>query len=79
MISVTTHEAKTRLSQLIAKSLAGETVVICRGRQPQVQLKPIVNPIHRDPLKPHPVLSRMRIDYDPTEPLTDDEWPEDGA
>jgi antitoxin (DNA-binding transcriptional repressor) of toxin-antitoxin stability system len=79
MISVTTHEAKTRLSQLIAKSLAGETVVICRGRQPQVQLKPVANPIRRNPLKPHPVLRRMRIDYDPTEPLTDDEWPEDGA
>jgi hypothetical protein len=25
---------------------------------------------------PHPVMQRIRIDYDPTEPLTADEWSE---
>lgn len=29
-----------------------------------------------DPLQPHPILSQGQILYDPTEPLTDDEWPE---
>ena len=29
-----------------------------------------------DPLLPHPILSQGRILYDPTEPLSDDEWPE---
>ena len=30
----------------------------------------------RDPLQPHPILSKSQTLYDPTEPLTDDEWPE---
>ena len=30
----------------------------------------------RDPLLPHPILSKTQILYDPTEPLSDDEWPE---
>ena len=30
----------------------------------------------RDPLQPHPILSQGQIHYDPTEPLSDDEWPE---
>ena len=31
----------------------------------------------RNRLEPHPVMQRIRIDYDPTEPLTADEWPEE--
>jgi hypothetical protein len=27
-------------------------------------------------LEPHPVMGQIRIAYDPTEPLTKDEWPE---
>ena len=30
----------------------------------------------RDPLAPHPILSKGRILSDPTEPLSEDEWPE---
>ena len=30
----------------------------------------------RDPLAPHPVLSKGRILADPTEPLSADDWPE---
>ena len=30
----------------------------------------------RDPLQPHPILSKGQILYDPTEPLSEDEWPE---
>lgn len=30
----------------------------------------------RDPFLPHPILSKGQILYDPTEPLSDDEWPE---
>jgi hypothetical protein len=29
------------------------------------------------PIKPHPILGKMKINYDPTEPLSDEEWPEE--
>lgn len=37
----TVHQAKTRLSKLIAAALAGEEVVIARGSQPVVKLTPL--------------------------------------
>jgi len=30
----------------------------------------------RSRLVPHPVMQQIRLDYDPTELLTADEWPE---
>ena len=41
MHQVTIHEAKTQLSKLILEVLAGERVIIARGREPVVELKPI--------------------------------------
>lgn len=41
MTTVTVHEAKTNLSRLIAAALAGEEVVIARGKVPAVKLVPI--------------------------------------
>jgi prevent-host-death family protein len=35
------HEAKTHFSQLIARVLAGEEVVICKAGKPVVRLAPI--------------------------------------
>ncbi|TVQ34808.1 MAG: type II toxin-antitoxin system prevent-host-death family antitoxin [Geminicoccaceae bacterium] len=40
-MQVTVHEAKTQLSKLIEAALAGEEVVIARGKQPVVKLVPI--------------------------------------
>ncbi|MFP4409119.1 MAG: type II toxin-antitoxin system Phd/YefM family antitoxin [Spirochaetaceae bacterium] len=40
MKSVTVHEAKTHLSQLLREVEAGETVVVARGRTPVAQLVP---------------------------------------
>lgn len=37
-------EAKNRLSELINRSLAGETVVITRHGHPVVELKPVKHP-----------------------------------
>lgn len=37
-MQVTIHEAKTHLSKLIRKALAGEEIVIARGNQPLVKL-----------------------------------------
>ena len=41
MAVVTVHKAKTNLSKLIARALAGEEIVIARGRQPVVRLVPV--------------------------------------
>ncbi|MBE7529696.1 MAG: type II toxin-antitoxin system Phd/YefM family antitoxin [Ardenticatenaceae bacterium] len=38
MTQVTIHEAKTNLSRLIQQALAGEEIVIAKGKQPLVKL-----------------------------------------
>jgi prevent-host-death family protein len=49
--TVTIHEAKTHLSRLIAQVLAGEEVIIARGKEPVVKLVPVhpVAPKRRTP------------------------------
>ncbi|HLG06107.1 MAG TPA: type II toxin-antitoxin system Phd/YefM family antitoxin [Gemmatimonadales bacterium] len=45
---VTVHYAKTNLSRLIKRALAGEEIIIARGRQPVLRLIPIARPkVHR--------------------------------
>jgi prevent-host-death family protein len=41
MKKVTTHEAKTHLSRLLAEVEAGEEIVICRGAIPSARLVPM--------------------------------------
>ena len=38
MLTVTIHQAKTHLSKLIQKALAGEEIIIAKGKQPLVRL-----------------------------------------
>lgn len=38
MIQVNIHEAKTHLSRLIAKVIAGEEIIIAKGNKPVVKL-----------------------------------------
>lgn len=40
---VTVHAAKTNLSRLIDRALAGEEVIIARGKTPVVKLTPITD------------------------------------
>lgn len=47
MTVVTVHEAKTHLSRLIARVLAGEEITIARGRDPVVKLVPAGEPKKR--------------------------------
>lgn len=47
MLTVTVHAAKTNLSRLIERALAGEEVIIARGDQPVVRLVPIDAPTPR--------------------------------
>ena len=71
---VNIHEAKTKLSALLAEvEETGEKIRICRHGKPVADLVPHRK---RSRLEPHPVMSKIRINYDPIEPLAADEWPE---
>jgi len=71
---VQVHEAKTKLSALLAEvEKTGERIFICRHGKPVADLVPHKR---RDRIACHPVMSHIKIDYDPTEPLTEAEWPE---
>jgi prevent-host-death family protein len=73
MKTVNVHEAKTNFSSLLARvEKIGASIVICRNGEPVADLVPHKK-VNR--LKPHPVLSKIKINYDPTEPLSEDEWP----
>ena len=73
MKTVNVHEAKTNFSSLLAKLEAdSETIVICRNGEPVADLVPHKR-VNR--IKPHPILGKMKIKYDPTEPASDAEWP----
>ena len=72
MLVVNIHEAKTNLSSLLTKiEKNGEEVLICRNGKPVADL---VSHKCKNRLQPHSVMSRIKIDYDPTEPLSEDEW-----
>ncbi len=71
---VNVHEAKTKLSALLAEiERTGEKVLICRHGKPIADLLPHRK---RNRLEPHPLMRQIRINYDPVEPLSEDEWPE---
>ena len=75
MIALNIHETKTHLSAILAKvEKEGEIAVICRHGKP---IADIVPHIRQNRSEPHPVMRKIKVDYDPTEPLSVDEWPED--
>lgn len=75
MIKVNTHEAKTRLSALLATiEETGDSILICRNGKPVAALTPPPVATAPDPLKRHPEL-QGRILYDPLEPATEEDWP----
>ncbi len=71
MTTVSVHEAKTHLSRLIERVLAGEEIVIVRHREPVVRL------VREGPPAKKPLLGAMKgqllIDDRFFEPLSDDE------
>jgi prevent-host-death family protein len=76
MITLNIHEAKTQLSALLVQvEDHGEVVRICRNGKPVAQLTAIPKRAI-DPLVQHPELAG-RILYDPVEPATDEDWPEE--
>lgn len=76
MITVNIHEAKTQLSALLHKiEVDHETIRLCRNGKPIADIVPIE--AGNDPMKMHSCLYKgAKISYDPTEPLTQDEWPD---
>jgi prevent-host-death family protein len=75
MITVSVHEAKAKLSSLLASvEKDGETIVICRHGKPVADVAP-----HRQRSRTavHPVMSKIRIGYDPVEEIDAEDWPED--
>jgi prevent-host-death family protein len=77
MITVNTHEAKTRLSELLALvEQKHEEVTICRNGKAVAKLVATESePIDR--LKPIPELGPIVFHEDPTAPLDEDAWPEE--
>ncbi len=76
MITVNTHEAKSKLSALLAAvEERGERVRICRNGKPIADLLPISRA--EDPLVQNDRLAGVRFNEDPTLPLSESDWPED--
>jgi antitoxin (DNA-binding transcriptional repressor) of toxin-antitoxin stability system len=79
VITVNVHDAKTRLSELVkAVEERNEVVVLCRDGREIAEIRKRAKRGRVRDLTPDP---RLRVefgpDYDPSEPLTDDEWPAD--
>ena len=65
MTTVTVHEAKTHLSRWINRALAGDQVVIARGKTPVVMLKPVDHASGKRQIGGKPgFLVRMSGDFD---------------
>ena len=78
MITVNMHEAKTRLSELVkAVEERNEIVVLCRAGREVAEIR---RRVKRRPARNLSPDARFRVElapgYRPTEPLTDDEWPD---
>ena len=77
MIAVNMHEAKTRLSELIrAVEDRNEVIVICRDGVEVAEIRRRSKRRGLRNLKPDPRLHvAFAPGFNPTEPLTDEEWP----
>ena len=81
MITINMHEAKTQLSKLVRSvEEDGEVVVLQRNGKPVAEIHQCgpntAKPIRR--LEPNPELRvGFAPGYDPTEPTTEEDWPED--
>ena len=75
MIRVNTHEAKTRLSALLAAvEKRGEIVILCRSGRPVAEIRPFRRT--RSPLRRSTRLSKIVFREDPTKPLAPSDWPD---
>jgi antitoxin (DNA-binding transcriptional repressor) of toxin-antitoxin stability system len=71
-----THEAKTRLSELLAEvETRGEVTLICRNGKPVTELRPVTS-ARRSSLMKNPRLQDMHIVEDAVLPLAPEDWPD---
>ena len=76
MLVVNTHEAKTRLSELLRLvEQRSERIRVCRNGKPVAEISPIATAA-RDPLVPNPRLSGVVFHEDPVAPIAEDDWPD---
>ena len=76
MIAINMHEAKTKLSALVASiEEHGSVVTICRNGRAVALLGPIQKGLARDPLKQSDSLKKVVFKSDPSLPLSEEEWP----
>ena len=73
MKAVNVHDAKTNLSSILSDIEKGESFLICRNGKPIADLIPHKK---RKRTQLHPHLSKLVINYNPTEELTAEEWGE---
>ena len=69
MIQVNVHEAKSRLSQLLARVEAGEEVLIARAGKPVARLAPLLPA--SEPRRLGLLVGQVRVPADWDEPLPD--------
>ncbi len=70
MVIVTIHEAKTHFSKLIQRALAGEEIVVAKGKQPLIKLQPLsVSKKKRVAGARKGIVTRISDDFD--EPMDD--------
>jgi len=74
MKTVTIHQAKTNLSQLIEQACQGEEIVIARGPTPVVRLVPVSDSKGRR--KPGALKGKFRVGPEFFEPLPPEELTE---
>lgn len=81
MITANIQEAKDRLVELVtAVEESNEVVILCRNGKPVAEIRqPAQSSAEfRSRLVPNPALAvTFAPGYDPTEPASEDEWPEE--
>jgi prevent-host-death family protein len=77
MIMINTHQAKSKLSELLAAiESKHETVIICRNGKPVAEMIPWEK-THKNPLAQDPLLKKIVIKEDPSLPPEETDWPEE--
>ena len=75
MKTVNVHDAKTRLSALLAEiEKSGRRIVICRNGEPVADLVPHQREVSMAADKK---LGAIKVKYDPTEEASEADWPPD--
>lgn len=77
MITVDIHDMPPQMQPFFAKILAGESITLCDGNQPMIEMKPLVAPVLQS-AKGNRTLGNppcgARFSDDAFDPLPEDMW-----